>query len=156
GPHLTLLDALTGKERVRARLNTNAGENFGNVIDAIAFAPDGRTLALALYDGMILFCDPATGAEVRRFKGVTPRPLSFNEARFGMRSHDRVRTLAFSPDSAWLASGGSDRAVRVWDVAAAQEVLRLSGPEAEVTRVAFGADARTVLSCGEGSQVYLW
>jgi DNA-binding SARP family transcriptional activator len=61
---------------------------------------DGQTLALGLDGGAVEFLDLSSG---RR------RRLGRHEAS--------VAAVAFSPDGATLATGGSDRKVTVWDVA---------------------------------------
>ncbi len=47
---------------------------------------------------------------------------------------------AFSPDGTTLASGGFDRAVKLWDVAAGREWATLDGHEGWVAAVAFSPD----------------
>jgi hypothetical protein len=107
------------------------------VVNALAFSPDGRRLAVALRDGNISLCEAATGVEERQFLGS-------------------VLALAFSPDSKWLLTGGSDDTVRVWEAATGVEVLRRNGHEGGVLYVAFGGGGRTALSSGRDGQAYLW
>ncbi len=46
--------------------------------------------------------------------------------------------------------------MQLWEVATGREVLRLNGHVGKASDVSFGADGRTVLSCGGDAQAYLW
>src|SRR5262249_7468967 len=49
--HLTLLDPATGKERARVALEWPPNAPYARAISRMAFAPDGRRLAVASSDG---------------------------------------------------------------------------------------------------------
>jgi WD40 repeat protein len=154
GSYLTLLDAATGEKRATVRLNTNIPDGLG-VMYTLAFSPDGRRLAVAQGDsGTLMFCDGQTCLETKRLVEGDPRP-EIRELTGG-KLVNQVRALAFSPDGKWFASAGKDTAVYLWETATGQEVLRLPGHEAEVTRVAFCPDGKTVFSHGQDGQGYLW
>src|SRR5690348_7653787 len=57
-----------------------------------------------------------------------------------------VTALAFAPDARLLATGGTDRTVRLWDVASGREVRRLTGHKDAVCAVAFLAGGKTLVS----------
>lgn len=86
--HIELWEAGTGKP---GRIITPGSEP-----GQITYTPDSRYLASAHRDGIHLW-DPATGGEVRRWRG----PLEINE------------TLAFSPNGDWMAASGND-ILTVW------------------------------------------
>lgn len=118
--------------------------DFGN---ALAFSPDGRTLAFAGVPGALLFdvAEPA-GAELRgTILGDT----------------GSFASLAFSPDGQVLAVGTDDDfAVTLWDVSdpatPARIGLPLTGHRDRVTAVAFAPDGRT-LATGDGQgAVVFW
>jgi len=93
-PAVHLLDVAGGRElrRFEARGEVN--------LTAVAFSPDGKTLAAGTGSGSVQLWEVLTGAERRRFAG-----------------HDGwVGSVAFAPDGRVLASGGHDTTVLLWDV----------------------------------------
>ena len=68
---------------------------------------------------------------------------------------DWVRSVAFSPDGALIASASNDRTARVWEVASGDEVLTLPH-ETWVQTVAFSPDGTLIVTGCEDGIVRLW
>src|SRR5262245_59504028 len=97
----------------------------GATVTALAFSPDGRTLASGGQDQTIRLWNLATG-----------------EAR-ELRGHDGSLTaLAYSGDGKWLASAGRDGTVLLWHAATGRLLRRLEGHERSVLSVAFSPDGQ--------------
>jgi WD40 repeat protein len=108
---------------------------------ALAFSPDGRTLAASRRQrGEILLIDPATG---KRRRTLTGHPAA-------------VHSLSFSHDGATLASTDQDGTAIIWDLATGRARETLRGHTAAVTGVAFSPDDRTLYTASSDRSVIVW
>jgi hypothetical protein len=133
---IRLWDAASGKE-VR-RLPGPPGDM---AFFALAFSPDGKTLASGCRNGPMRLWEVATG-----------------QARLTI-SGGGDGTLAFSPDGRTLVDATpryGDRSFRLWDVFTGKERRVMSGHEGEVYAAAFAPDGKTLASASEDTTVLIW
>jgi WD40 repeat protein len=68
--------------------------------------------------------------------------------------------VAFSSDGKLLASGSTDRTIKLWDVASGQHKASLQGPTGAVHSVAFSSDGKLLASgsgeFGKPGEIKLW
>jgi WD40 repeat protein len=109
-------------------------------VDAVAFSPDGRTIATGSDDGTARLWDAATGQAIGS----------------ALDHGGTVFAVAFSPDGKTLLTGCTDQKARLWDVATHQLVgtpLHHDGP---VVAVAVSPDGKTLLTGSTDKKVRLW
>jgi WD40 repeat protein len=166
-------DVATGKELRRIALPEG-------VHLPLAFAPDGKSLAVGGPDGLIRLWDATTGRETGQLQGhkrdvlclaFSPHGRALASAsadgtlriwdwgagrqtRLLARYQNMVRCLAFSPDGKLLASGGGNLPLRLWEVATGKEV-RVLGKNRWGTEVAFSPDGKLLAAAGD-VDVRLW
>ena len=64
--------------------------------------------------------------------------------------------FAFSSDGAYLASGGDDTKVIIWDVVSGAEYTQCNGHNSELLTVRFSPDDLQLASCGCDGTIRLW
>ncbi len=110
-----------------------------NQASAIAFSPDGKTLATPCGDNAVRLWDAPTGQLLDTLEG---HALS-------------VACVSFSPDGRTLASGSWDRTIRLWDVATRKPIATL--PDGHIVdALSFSPDGKTLASVGGSRTVRLW
>jgi WD40 repeat protein/DNA-binding SARP family transcriptional activator len=140
GDRVTLRE-LRAPRKVRRSLAPGIGR-----IGAIAFAPDGRTLALGgdRAGGAPVLVDIASGAVTR------PRTGGHD---------DGFVTLAFDPEGKRILTAGNDRRAIVWDARTRAQLLELRHPSNDQfndTVAAWSPDGTMVATAGGGGTVVLW
>ncbi len=116
---------------------------IGHVVDALAFSPDGRLLAVGRADGTVDLWDIHRGEAIGQ----------------SLDASDPADTsLLFSPDGRILAVGGSDDGViTLWDMESYEPLGGpLRGHDRVATGLAFSADGRSLASAGVDEAVILW
>jgi mono/diheme cytochrome c family protein len=145
-------------------------------VAALAFSPDGKTLAAGGYHEITLW-DPADGRLIGRINGVAQRTQSLAWSADGSllaaasgtpgqvgevrlfetadpskgtlldRISDVMCVVRFSPAGDRLAAGGADNAIRIYDTGAGGKRLRTIEQHADwVTDLAFSPDGKRLAS----------
>jgi WD40 repeat protein len=137
---LHLFDLETGKELGTWRQM--------DVVDSLAFAPDGNTVAVGSRSRL-----PLIGGGM-----VALWDLNKAKERIRWRVHPDhvVSTTAFSPDGRWLVTGDSGNQVQVWEVATGKRQANLLGHRDWVWSVAWSPDGKTLVSGSSDGTVKLW
>jgi len=182
--------AVTGDETGRvwtwdlqahARLQALDRQTYSSVT-GVAFSPDGKLIAIAGSERVVLLIGTDSGKEVAR---LAPDVVSNLAVAFSPKGdllatagddgkihlwdtgtwrlarslvgHDgSVRCVRFSPDGRRLASGSNDATARLWETSSGKELATFAGHGGAVTGVAFSRDGRTLGTASHDRTGLLW
>jgi WD40 repeat protein/serine/threonine protein kinase len=112
----------------------------GGPVKSLAFAPDGKRLAVAYWDRKVRVWDVKSGRLVYMLKG----------------HEDAVIAVAFSPDGRQIASAGYDQTVRLWDAATGKAIHTLRHHTSRVFSVVFSPNSQLLASASNDGTIRLW
>lgn len=111
-------------------------------IKSVAVSPDGRLLASAAKDGIKIWNIASQKQLLKTLVAQQP---------------DRVRSLAFSPDSRILAVADTsvDHSIKLWDLVSGRNVRHLKGHRGIVNSVIFSKNG-VLASCSSDKTIRIW
>ena len=108
------------------------------MVDAVAFSPDGNSIATGGADHTVRIWDVTAGNEITSFAGHTQMIIS----------------VAFSPDGTKLLSGSFDKTAKVWDIQTGRQILSISGSDG-IGSLMFIPGGKKILGL-DGSSLKIW
>lgn len=67
-----------------------------------------------------------------------------------------VLTVAVSPDSNYVATGGRDKTIKLWELSTGREVRSFLGHSASVNQLDFSSDGKTLISANGDATAKIW
>jgi len=153
---VSLLDAETKQRYMVLNLDVTPGEgSYVGTIQSVAFSPDGKMLATGgcstqncIGQGTINLWDVSN---------LEQRHLLDN-----ISAHTKlVKTVVFSPDGKYLASGSFDQTINLYEITNTQKLNRvnsdpLSGHASFVNSLAFHPNGNILVSASDDKTIIIW
>src|SRR5262249_39797996 len=106
---------------------------------AIAWSPDGKTIATASFDNSVRLWDAATRKEIKKYEGHSKMVLS----------------IAIAPDGKHILSGSQDKSAKIWDWPVSGPLKTFAGQPAAVQALAVKPDGKQfVAAAGKSAKVW--
>ena len=122
-----------------SRLPPSPLQNRKHVL-ALAFSPDGTTLASGSKDNTVRLWDNTSDSEpivLQKHTGWT-------------------NVLAFSPDGEMLASGSTDKTIQLWDTTTGEPITTFTGHLNGINALTFSPDGTTLASGSTDGTIQFW
>ena len=126
----------------------------GDTVTGLALSPDGTTLLSASMDHVLRAWDVRPFVPGAAGNAAMRCERAYEGARHG--AEKLLLRCGWAPDGERVASGSSDRVVRIWDAASSKLLYALPGHKGSVNDVVFNpVRADVVASCGSDKQIFV-
>jgi len=137
-------DAATRAELLELS-STNAG------VSCVASSADGQRIAVAHWNNRVTIWSAETGRELLMVAGYPLKP-----SRHGKHPNVGIAAVAFSPRGEWLATGGEDRLVGIWDANTGVAWRAFKGHTDAIESVSISPDGQRIVSGSEDGTAKIW
>lgn len=111
-----------------------------NLVNSVAFSPDGEVIASGSNDKTVKLWNLARGEEL----------ISISEHKMP------IIAVAFSPDGSLLATASRDKTVRLWDGKTGEDLEPLNSEKLAVTAISWSPDGQTLAIACQDQTIELW
>lgn len=173
----------TGEDLRLCQLRTGTTHQLADCWEAVAYSPDGLTVAAPGLDRQSLrLFDSQTGRETNIFniprwsvrnlifspdamllaetnnKGeiVFRDPINGAEVVTWVGHTDKLKSVVFDPTGSWLASAGMDGTVRLWAMSSSTLVAVLTQQTCPIYDLAFSPDGQLLAAATAKGHILIW
>ena len=139
-PSRQLVSRLTDPQLLRTGLSRKPGVAQRSMVHSLAFSPDASLLASGGY------------REVKIWR----RPTDAKKFQLTSVARREVLAVATSPDGKWLATGGDDGRVKIWNLARAKLAKNLTGHHGAIRCLKFSGDGARLASASADQTLRVW
>ncbi len=179
-PGKMLIGRLTDPNMVKSGTYDKPGVAHFDLVQSLAFSPDGGWLASGGYRTVKLWkrTDGIRQAELPKADGAVLAMACSNDGGLLAVAEDNgniklvdlasgtvthslaghegaVNGLSFSSDASQLVSGGADKTYRIWNTADGQEIAKAATPSS-VTAITFAAADKQIVTAEEDNVIRTW
>lgn len=128
------------KQNIRPPFHPYTYRGHTDVVNTVAWSPDGQFIASGSADGSVRIIKAADGSLVNVYTGHT----------------DSVKSVAWSPDSQRIASGSLDETVHIWNATDGGRVSIYKRDDEGVNSVAWSPDGQRLASGNRNAVIQVW
>jgi len=139
-PSGQLVTRLTDPQLIKDGLYDRPGVAHRDLVNSLAFSPDGTLLASGDYRAVKLW---RRGGPSQKFKLTLPDSTP-------------IECVAASADGKWIATGHRDGRIQLWDATSGKPAGGLSGHTASVRSLKFSPDGTKLCSSSADKTVRVW
>ena len=147
-------DARTGRVYLKYAGHKKRLRDLVYTITALAWSPDGAYIASSGSDKIPheLHMNTSKGDKTLQvWNATTGEHIMTCKSAFSW-----VNSLAWSPDTRYIASAESEKVVRIWDATNGKQILQYQGHTQSVRAIAWSPDGSCIASASNDRTVHLW